>query len=139
MQAPARVNCDSLRSSNKYSFRAPNGQSFTTSNQFYEIYTEGDVSISVGVTASNNQNFVSLEESRQYQTATLRKYNMNFICFQVKFHTRFFQIQHYKNQANNVFQIYEYDTWHHVLMQQNKSTVKLYIIDTLLNVESGHN
>ena len=73
LQTPERVNCDSLRSSNRYSFRAPQGQSFTTNNQFYVIYTEGDVSISVGVTATNNQNFVSLEESRQYQTATLRK------------------------------------------------------------------
>ena len=67
------INCQSLRRTNKYAFKDPSGNWSNTNNNNYIIYTEGNDQITVGVTVTNNQNFVSTETPATYITHSLRK------------------------------------------------------------------
>ena len=68
LQEPDMINCNSLRSTSRYSFKDPSGQWHNTDNTYYTIFTEGNVQVTVGVTATNNQNHVSAEASRTITT-----------------------------------------------------------------------
>ena len=67
------INCQSLKSNYKYSFKDPNGNWHNTNNKYNTIFTEGNVQVTVAVTAKNNGNFVSVETQKIYTTEAFRK------------------------------------------------------------------
>ena len=73
LQDPERFNCRSLRSSNNYSFKNPDGIWQNTGNNYITVFSEGNVQIHVELTATNNENFVSLATYATYTTLPLRE------------------------------------------------------------------
>ena len=64
------INCNSIR---KYLFQSGQNQWIETTNLYYDIYTEGNVEVTVRVKAMNNRQNISLAESASKTTASFSK------------------------------------------------------------------
>ena len=64
------INCNSI---SKYLFQLGQNQWIETTNLYYDIYTEGNVEVTVRVKARNNMQNTSLAESASKTTASFSK------------------------------------------------------------------
>ena len=64
------INCNSI---SKYLFQLGQNQWIETTNLYYDIYTEGNVEVTVRVKAVNNRQNISSAESASQTTASFSK------------------------------------------------------------------
>ena len=64
------INCNSI---SKYLFQLGQNQWIETTNLYYDIYTEGNVEVTVRVKAMNNRQNISPAESASQTTASFSK------------------------------------------------------------------
>lgn len=99
LQDPAQpdINCESIRETDPYQVNLDNGTWSTKRSNIFQFYTDGNVSISIGIRVYSNKDFVS---EASFHSATTDKLGESLSCFCICFCYKWTRIQrHYTSQS----------------------------------------